>query len=172
MNNRNPLDLVLFGTFPNAQFFYSQLFLLISLFIKVPHNKSLLISNFQSLFLALSFPPTNSLPCFCPWNIRLSWSQIQKQQVWLYLDVATMPMVGGESSLGRDAALEVGQGEATISAFWCKCEGHKGGSCQEAWERLCEKLVFPNPQSREKRAHALPEWKQRVRDRKRIPPMC
>lgn len=34
-------------------------------------------------------------------------------------------------------------------------------------ERPCERRIFPNPQSREERANTWPEWKQRVRDRKR-----
>ena len=58
---------------------------------------------------------------------------------------------------------DVAQGDATLSAFWWKYEGQGGGNCQEARERgSVRSPSSPNPQSRQKRANILPEWKQRV----------
>lgn len=162
-NNRNPV--VLHPWLPNTPSTQLSTLAIYSSEILIHQSpspkKSFLVFKLP-IFLEF-FPPTNSLLCVYPWNVRLSWPKIQKQQVWFFLDVATNARCRRGEYIWCHAPFKVAQGEAIVFAFWWKCEGHRGGNCQEARERGSVRSS-PTP---EKRADTLPEWKQRVSDRKR-----
>lgn len=76
------------------------------------------------------------------------------------------PLQEGRAHLG----VGLPEGQRRRKHSLCPLVGVRGaprGKLPGGPERLCERRIFPNPQSRAERANAWPEWKQRVRGRKR-----
>lgn len=129
-------------------------FLLKSLFTKGPptHTQNVYwFLNFKSFFLEFSFP--NKLPTLC---LPLKCQAVTQNTKATGL---VLPGCGCNARCRRAELTRVrwpwspAQVEAAGPGPRWKSQGHRGGKCQEAREKLCEQLILPNPQSREKRAN-------------------
>lgn len=124
-------------------------------------------SSFLKLpvFLSRTFSPTTNSTLRLSLKCQADLTQNTKQQVWLYLVVAAMLTARGESASGCERW--GAQLRGTPDALPCggDVRGSEGETAKRA-ETGSLSSSSPNPQSREKRANTLPEWKQKVSYRK------
>lgn len=122
-----------------------------------------MFSNFSRTF----FPPQTCISLASPPEmLGCVWTPNTKMTTGLVLPGCGCSAHCGRRALGRvrgsprEAA--PGDGDGMLSALWCKCEGPRRGNCQDARERLREKLILPQPPQQTEKSKHLPEWKQRV----------